>query len=68
MHRAAVLTGAAQALRERIGAPDPAPDLARYSKTRGAAEQALGSTVFTAALDAGRARPVAEAVRFAMGE
>jgi predicted ATPase/DNA-binding SARP family transcriptional activator len=68
MNRAAVLTGAAQALREQIGAPAPGPDMARYHETCAAAEQVLGRAAYAAALAAGRALPIPGAVHFAMDE
>jgi tetratricopeptide (TPR) repeat protein len=66
MHRVAALIGAAQAIRERIGAPAPGPDQARYDRAAATAELALGGPAFTAALAAGRALPMIDAVRLAM--
>lgn len=66
--RAATLFGASQALREDIGAPIPGPDLARFNDAVAAAVLALGDQAFAAALQAGRAMSVGQAVSFARAE
>jgi hypothetical protein len=62
MERAAVLFGAAQAVREAIGAPVLGPDQARYRKTVAEVALALGEATFTAAQRRGRALSEAAAV------
>jgi hypothetical protein len=68
MRRSAGLIGAAQTIREEIGAPVPGPDLVRYNQALAAAELALGPESFAAAVAAGRALSMAGAVRFAMDD
>jgi predicted ATPase/DNA-binding SARP family transcriptional activator len=63
--RAAVLFGAAQALRAAIGAPILGPDLARFQQSVAAVRLALGDDAFAAAEQQGRTMPVAEAIALA---
>jgi predicted ATPase/DNA-binding SARP family transcriptional activator len=63
--RAATLFGASQALREDIGAPIPAPDLARFNEAAATAVAALGDEAFKAAHGAGQAMSVEQAAAFA---
>ncbi|HEY7146650.1 MAG TPA: BTAD domain-containing putative transcriptional regulator [Streptosporangiaceae bacterium] len=63
--RAAVTFGAAQALRAQIGAPVPAPDLARISDAVAAVRLALGDARFGAAQARGAAMTPAEAAALA---
>ncbi len=63
--RAATLFGASQALREDIGAPIPAPDLARFNEAVATAVAALGDGAFSSAHAAGRAMSTEQAAAFA---
>jgi predicted ATPase/DNA-binding SARP family transcriptional activator/uncharacterized protein HemY len=65
MDRAAVLSGASQALRAAIGAPVPAPDLARINEALAAVRLALGDQQFEAARARGLALPAADAIALA---
>jgi ATP/maltotriose-dependent transcriptional regulator MalT len=56
------LLGAADALRESIGIPRTAFDLARRERALAAAARAIGAEGVTAALASGRATPLAEVV------
>jgi predicted ATPase/DNA-binding SARP family transcriptional activator len=68
MERAAVMLGAAQALRTAIGAPVPAPDLARISDAVAAVRTALGEERFGAAQASGAALSSAQAIMLARAE
>jgi predicted ATPase/DNA-binding SARP family transcriptional activator len=68
MERAAALFGAAQALREAIGAPILGPDLARFQKAVAEVRLALGEDQFAAAERRGRAMSEAEAVALARSD
>ncbi len=65
MDRAAALFGASQALRAAIGAPVPAPDLARISDALAAVRLALGDQQFEAARARGVAMSAAGAIALA---
>ena len=65
MDRAAVLFGASQALRAAIGAPVPAPDLARIGEALGAVRLALGDQQFETARARGLALSAADAIALA---
>jgi len=65
MDRAAVLFGASQSLRAAIGAPVPAPDLARISEALAAVRLALGDEQFEAAEARGLGLSAAEAIAVA---
>ena len=65
MDRAAVLSGASQALRAAIGAPVPAPDLARIDEALAAVRLALGDQQFEAARARGLALSAADAIALA---
>jgi tetratricopeptide (TPR) repeat protein len=65
MDRAAVLFGASQALRAAIGAPVPAPDLARINEALAAVRLALGDEQFEAAQARGLGLSAAEAIAVA---
>ncbi len=65
MGRAAQLFGASQALREQIGSPIPAPDLARFDAARSAVRLALGDQHFLAAEARGRTLTAAQAAALA---
>ena len=65
MDRAAVLFGASQALRVAIGAPVPAPDLARIGEALGAVRLALGDQQFEAARARGLALSATDAIALA---
>ncbi|MHC4947180.1 MAG: protein kinase domain-containing protein [Planctomycetota bacterium] len=56
--RAGRILGVADALRDRIGAPRPAPDIAEVSECLAASRAALGAASFDEAVAAGRARPL----------
>jgi predicted ATPase/DNA-binding SARP family transcriptional activator len=66
--RAAVLFGASQALREKIGAPVLGPDLARFQKSVAAVREALGEDAFTAAERRGREMAEADAIALARSD
>ncbi len=68
MERAAVMFGASQALRTVIGAPVPAPDLARINDAVTAAAAALGAERFAAARARGAALSAAQAIVVARSE
>ena len=63
--RAAVLFGASRALRAMIGSPVPGQDLARLTESVAATESALGQERFRAALAAGEAMSLEQAVDLA---
>jgi predicted ATPase/DNA-binding SARP family transcriptional activator len=63
--RAAVLFGAAQALRGQIGSPIPAPDLARFDAAVSSVRLALGERGFSAAQARGRQLSPAQAATLA---
>jgi len=63
--RAAVLFGAARALRAVIGSPVPGQDLARLTESVAATESALGHERFRAAQAAGEAMSMEHAVELA---
>jgi predicted ATPase/DNA-binding SARP family transcriptional activator/Tfp pilus assembly protein PilF len=63
--RAATLFGAAQAIRDDIGAPVPAPDQPRFSDATAAARAALTGEAFAAAHQAGLRTSTAQAIAFA---
>jgi tetratricopeptide (TPR) repeat protein len=65
MDLAAVLAGASQALRAAIGAPVPAPDLARINEALAAVRLALGDQQFEAARARGLALSAADAIALA---
>jgi predicted ATPase len=68
--RVGVLLGAAEALRETVGAGAYAylrPDEARRDTAREAARAALGADAFDDTVDVGRALSVQDAVRYAVG-
>jgi hypothetical protein len=66
--RAARLFGAAEGLREAMGAPLPPSDRAEYDRDVAAARTALGEEAFAAAWQAGRAMSLDDAVAFALDE
>jgi hypothetical protein len=66
--RAAQLFGAAEALREAIGAPLPSIDRADYDRSVAAARVVLGEEAFLAAWAAGRAMTMEQAVAYALEE
>jgi len=66
--RAAVLFGAAQALREAIGAPVLGPDLARFRQSLAAVREVLGDERFTAAERQGREMSEADAIALARSD
>lgn len=63
--RAARLLGAADALRQAIGAPLPAHEAADRNDTIAGCSTVLGESAFRAAFEAGAGLPLAEAVRLA---
>jgi tetratricopeptide (TPR) repeat protein len=65
-HRATRLLGAAEALRDAIGAPLPPVDRPDYDRTVAAIRTALTEPTFTAAWHAGRAAPLDEAMALAV--
>jgi len=67
MDRAAVLFGASRAIRDAIGAPVPAPDLARIDEAIAAVRLALGDARFEAAQARGLALSAAQAIAVARG-
>jgi hypothetical protein len=66
--RAALLLGAASALRETLGAPLPAGDRPAYDQTCAALRTALGEDRFAAQWGAGRALPLEVALARALDE
>jgi predicted ATPase/DNA-binding SARP family transcriptional activator len=64
---AASLFGASQALRASIGAPIPAPDLARYNQAVEKARQALGDDAYEAAWERGGSASMQQAIAVAHG-
>jgi hypothetical protein len=66
--RAARLFGAAEGLREAMGAPLPSADRAEHDRSVTAAHTALGKAAFASAWAEGRAMPLEEAVRVALEE
>ncbi|MGH8103175.1 MAG: tetratricopeptide repeat protein [bacterium] len=64
--RAAQLFGAADALREILGAPLPPNERADYDRTAAAARTALSNAAFEAAFAAGRALPLDAAIAYAL--
>jgi predicted ATPase/class 3 adenylate cyclase/Tfp pilus assembly protein PilF len=66
--QAAVLYGAAEALREQIGAPLTPTDREEYKREMAQARQALGEAAFAAAWDEGRAMTWEQAVEYASKE
>src|SRR5205807_9482260 len=61
--RAARLFGAAEGLREAMGAPLPPADRAEHDRSVAAVRAALVEEAFAAAWAAGRAMPLEEAIR-----
>jgi hypothetical protein len=66
--RAARLGGAAQALRDAMGAPLTPADREAFAPVVAAARAALGDAAFTAGWEAGRGLPLEQAVREALHE
>jgi predicted ATPase/DNA-binding SARP family transcriptional activator len=66
--RAAGLFGAAEALREALGAPLPPAEQGDYERDLAAVHAALGVEAFTSAWAEGRALTLEQAVRVALGE
>jgi hypothetical protein len=66
--RAARLFGAAEGLREGIGAPLPRADRAKQDRSITAVRAALGEEAFAAAWAGGRAMSLEQAVAFALEE
>jgi hypothetical protein len=66
--QAARLLGAAAAVRERLGAPQPPDDRQEVERLVAAARQALGVPAWTAAFTAGTALSLEAAVAEALGE
>jgi predicted ATPase/class 3 adenylate cyclase len=66
--RAACLFGAAEALREAMGAPLPPAHRAAHDRSVAAVRAALREEAFTAAWAAGRAMPLAQAIEYALQE
>jgi hypothetical protein len=64
--RAARLIGAAEALREVIGAPLPPADRAEHDRSVAAGRTARGEEAFAAAWAEGRAMTLVQAIRYAM--
>jgi hypothetical protein len=64
--KAAQLIGAASALRDVIGAPQPVPEQTDTEQAVAAARAQMGSGRWNAALDAGRGLPLEEAVAEAL--
>jgi non-specific serine/threonine protein kinase len=64
--RAARLGGAAEALREAMGAPPPPPHRAHYERYLNAARGRVGAAAWTTAWAAGRALPREEAIALAL--
>ncbi len=61
------LLGAAEALRERIGAPLPSREQGKHDHATVAARMNLGSDVFKTALEAGRAMALDRVVAYVLG-
>ena len=61
------LFGASQALRDRLGTPIPAPDLARHNQVIATLRRALGDEHYRAAWDRGRSMPEQLAITLAAG-
>src|SRR5207249_753697 len=66
--RAARLAGAAEGLREAMGAPLPPADRAEHERSVGAARTALGEAAFASAWAEGRTLSLEAAVAFALVE
>jgi predicted ATPase/class 3 adenylate cyclase len=66
--RAARLSGAAEALREAVGAPLSPHERAEYHRHVAATRAALGEEAFAAAWEAGRALSLEQAVAYALDE
>ncbi|HEY7031220.1 MAG TPA: LuxR C-terminal-related transcriptional regulator [Thermomicrobiales bacterium] len=66
--RAARLLGSAEALREAIAAPLPESERPAYDRLAGSVRNALGRDAFSAAIEAGRATSLQEAVSTASAE
>jgi hypothetical protein len=66
--RAARLLGAAAALREALGAPQPAQDRADMEQAVAAVRGALGEKTWVAAFEAGQALTLEEAIAEALSE
>jgi predicted ATPase/DNA-binding SARP family transcriptional activator len=66
--QAAVLWGAAEALREKIGAPLPSDERQTNERSVAAAREALGDEAFTTAWATGRAMTLEEAIALALKE
>jgi non-specific serine/threonine protein kinase len=66
--RAARLLGAAEELREAIGAPLPPVDRPEHEATTRAVRAGLGESAYTAALAAGRALPLEQAIAEGLGD
>lgn len=66
--RAARDLGAAEALRETMGAPLPRPECAEYDRTVTAIRAACGDKAFVAAWEAGRTMTIEQAVATALEE
>ncbi len=64
--RAARLWGAAEAIREQIGAPLPLAEHARYAAAVAHARAALGEHAFEAAWAEGRAQPLEQVITDAL--
>jgi predicted ATPase len=65
--RAARLFGAAEAVREAIGAPAPVPERVDYEGSKAAVRDALGEEAFAAAWAAGRTQTWEQAIEEALG-
>lgn len=66
--RAARLWGAAEALRDAIGAPLPPDARQKYERNLAAVHEALGEEAFAAVWAVGRAMTLEQAVEYALGE
>ena len=66
--RAALLWGAAESLRERIGTPPPPGDAAQHQAMLAGLRSALGSAGVEREMAAGRAMGLAEAIQLAVTE
>lgn len=64
--RAAKLFGAAEALRQAIGAPLPPPQKPEYDRSRAIVRDTLGDEVFAAARAEGQAMVPEQAVEYAL--
>ncbi len=67
-HRAARIWGAAERLREEIGAPLPPNERPRYERQVATARAALGSETFAAAWAEGRAMSMEQAIDYALAD